>query len=107
MLMYNIVNEDHVYTVHADYFATGEGTTYMVVITRGYGPNEPKENALNRFRELFGDYMATGATVTAGLYFDFVGNKVLLSDELRKKLTDWNNDAGGLEWHSRLHLNFS
>lgn len=100
-------NEEHVYTVYAEYGATGEGQTYMVVITRAYGPNSKEENAMNRFRELFGDYMATGATVEPGLYFDFPGNKILLSDKLREAIKDWNNDAGGLEWHSSLHLNFS
>lgn len=99
--------EDNVYTVYAEYGATGEGQTYMVVITRAYGPNSKEENAMNRFRELFGDYMATGATVKPGLYFDFPGNKILLSDKLREAIKDWNTDAGGLEWHSSLHLNFS
>jgi predicted SAM-dependent methyltransferase len=101
-------SDPHIYTVYSDYFATGEGTSYMVLITRGYGPNkDPKENAMKRFRELFGSYMALGANVKTGLYFDFPGNKVLLSEEMRVKLTDWHTDAGGLEWHSSLHLNFS
>lgn len=100
--------EANVYTVYADYFGTGNGTTYMVLITRGYGKNVSREeNAMARFRELFGSYMASGATVKPGLYFDFPGKNVLISDTLREKLEDWNKDAGGLEWHSSLHLNFS
>ena len=100
-------SEENVYTVYADYSATGEGTVYMALITRAYGPNTKEENALNRFKELFGSYMASGAIVTAGLYFDFPGNKILISNDLRDRIVDWNRDAGGLEWHSSLHLNFS
>ena len=101
-------SEPQVYTVYADYFATGEGVSYMVLITRGYGKNASREeNAMARFRELFGSYMATGATVKPGLHFDFHGSNVLMSDTLKEKIADWNKDAGGLEWHSSLHLNFS
>ena len=100
-------NEEHVYTVYADYFGTGNGTTYMALITRAYGPKSREENAMNRFRELFGDYMATGATVKPGLHFDFPGNRFLISKELQENIKDWNTNAGGLEWHSSLHLNFS
>lgn len=101
-------DKPQVYTVYADYYATGEGISYMALITRGYGKNENREeNAMARFRELFGSYMALGATVKPGLYLDFHGNKVLLSDAMREKLEEWNNTAGGLEWHSSLHLNFS
>lgn len=100
--------EPNVYTVYADYGATGEGMSYMVLITRGYGKNASREdNAMARFRELYGAYMASGATVKPGLYFEFPGNKVLLGDALREKIIDWNKDAGGLEWHSSVHLNFS
>lgn len=101
------MTEDIVYTVYADYGATGEGQTYMALITRAYGPSSKKENALNRFRELFGDYMATGATVKPGLHFDFPGAHLLLSEKMKSGLEDWNTDAGGLEWHSSLHLNFA
>ena len=101
------MTEENVYTVYTDYFATGEGTSYMALITRAYGPNSKEENALNRFRELFGDYMATGATVKPGLHFDFPGAHLLLSEKMKSGLEDWNTDAGGLEWHASLHRNFS
>ena len=102
-----MTDEPNVYTVYADYFGTGNGTTYMVLITRAYGPNSREINAMNRFIELFGGYMATGATVKPGLFFDFPGSHLLMSDKLKTNLESWNNDAGGLEWHSSLHLNFS
>ena len=101
------MSEENVYTVYADYFGTGNGTTYMALITRAYGSKSREVNAMNRFIELFGGYMATGATVKPGLHFDFPGSQLLLNDTMREKLKDWNNDAGGLEWHSSLHLNFS
>lgn len=101
------MTEPQVYTVYADYFGTGNGTTYMVLITRGYGPNEREVNAMNRFIELFGGYMATGATIKPGIHLDFPGAHLLVSEKLRAGLEDWNTDAGGLEWHSSLHLNFS
>lgn len=101
-------NEAQVYTVYSDYLATGEGVTYMALITRGYGQGKTRaENAMNRFREIFGDYMAQGATVKPGLHLEFPGSKVLISDAMREKINDWNDNAGGLEWHSSLHLNFS
>lgn len=101
------MDDENVYTVYADYFGTGNGTTYMALITRAYGPKSREVNAMNRFIELFGGYMATGATVKPGLHFDFPGSHLLLNDTMQEKLKDWNNDAGGLEWHSSLHLNFS
>lgn len=96
------------YTVKANYFGTGNGTTYMLLITRGYGPDEdPKVNALRRFTELFGDYMAQGAEVINGISFDVYGAKYLLSEDLKRNIIEWEREAGGLEYHASLHVNFS
>lgn len=96
------------YTVTCEYFATGEGITYMVLFTRGYGPEDDlRANAMSTFRELFGDYFAIGADVHDGMIFDFPGSNLLVSDQLRAKLEDWVKDAGGLEYHASLHVNFS
>lgn len=96
------------YTVSCEYFATGEGHHFMVLFTRGYGPNkDPRINAMERFKKLFGDYFAQGAETKEGLNFDFVGAKFLVNEYLREKLLDWEKDAGGLEYHASLHLNFS
>jgi hypothetical protein len=96
------------YTVTCDYFATGEGRTIMLLITRGYGPSDDgKENALANFKEVFGDYYAIGADVMEGIQFDVPGAKLLLSDDIKTSLLDWVNDAGGLEYHAKIHVNFS
>lgn len=96
------------YTVTCNYFATGEGMTHMVLFTRGYGPNdEGKVNALGTFRQIFGDYFSIGAEVQDGIQFEFDGSKYLLSDSLRTKILEWEKEAGGLEYHASLHLNFS
>lgn len=104
----NAVTDDGMYTVNCAYFATGEGTSYMVLITRGYGPNnDPRDNAMHRFTELFGSWYAKGATVANGMNFDFPGSKLLIADETKAKLLDWVQDAGGLEYHASIHVNFS
>lgn len=96
------------YTVSCEYFATGEGHTFMVLFTRGYGSNEdPMDNAMESFRKLFGGYFAQGADVKEGIDFEFAGAKFLLSNELKAKLLEWEKDAGGLEYHAKLHVNFS
>lgn len=99
------------YTVHAEYFATGEGHTYMVLFTHGdgYGDDEQdgKANALAQFKEIFGDYFAIGAEVREGIQFDFAGAKYLLSEALRGNILDWEKAAGNLEYHASFHVNFS
>lgn len=96
------------YTVFCDYFATGEGRTFMLLITRGYGESDDgKENALETFKEVFGDYYAIGAEIRDGIDFNIPGAKFLLSEELKNSLLDWEKDAGGLEYHATLHVNFS
>ena len=123
-----------VFTVSCEYFATGEGTTYMILFTRGYPRHEdyevqpsypyneatkkyeynpgklkisPEEVARKIFAEKFGGYFARGAEVKVGLHFDSRAAELLISKELQDKLVDWNKDAGGFEYHSSLHVNFS
>ena len=122
-----------VFTVEADYSATGEGVTYMIMFTRAYPLQEdykvkpsfvtkedgtiffeegelkyPREQvAINEFTKLFGSYYALGATVKEGLHFDNPSAKRLVSPELQAKLIDWEKEAGGFEYHASLHLNFS
>lgn len=96
------------YTVTCEYFATGEGHTYMVLFTQGYGESAiSSENALTNFKEIFGDYFAIGAEVKEGIHFDFPSAKYLLSDALKQNILEWEKEAGGLEYHASLHVNFS
>lgn len=96
-----------IYTVWAEYGATGEGQTYMVLFTRGYGKDKDRRvNAVENFREYFGGWYASGATVEEGLNFDFPGAKFLVSDALRKSLEEWQHEAN-LSYHASFHFNFS
>jgi len=96
------------YTVTNSYFATGEGITHMVLFTKGYGKDADRsKNAFETFERHFGAYYAQGAEITPGLRFEFNGAKLMISDELRAKLQQWAEQAGGLEYHATLHVNFS
>lgn len=95
-------------TVIINYFATGEGITSAVMYTRGYGPHEDrKKNALENAARVFGEYHAFGAEVYDGMVFDFPGSDLLVSETLKTKLIDFVRDAGGLEYHASIHVNFS
>ena len=122
-----------VYTVESEYFATGEGMTYMLMFTRAYPSQEdyevkpsfvtkedgrmvfeegklkntPEQIALKQFAEKFGSYFARGATAKEGLHFDSGSARLLVSPELQAKLKDWEKNAGGLEYYSSMHVNFS
>jgi hypothetical protein len=99
-----------IYTVTADYGATGEGHTLMLLITRGYGSDDGPSNALERFREIFGDYFAQGADVEEGLQLNKHYVRDLVPESTRLKLMTWesSDDApGGLEYFAQLHVNFS
>jgi hypothetical protein len=95
-------------TVIMQYFATGEGTTYAVMYTRGYGPHaDRKKNALDNFVLQFGEHYAFGAEVYDGMVFDFPGNMLLVSESLKRSLINSVRDAGGLEYHASYHVNYS
>lgn len=95
------------YTVWADYGATGEGRTFMVLFTRGWGKDkDPRVNAIENFREYFGGWCASGATVKEGLNFDFPGAEFLISDTLRKSLEEWQGEAN-MNYYASFHYNFS
>lgn len=121
------------FTVSCEYFGTGEGMTHMILFTRAYPEHDDYETppsfekdadgnmfykegvlkykpeliALRRFIKVFGSFYAQGADVKEGLHFDSNSAKFLISPELQAKLEDWNKDAGGFEYHTSLHLNFS
>lgn len=95
-------------TVIMQYGATGEGTTYAVMYTRGYGPHaDRKKNALDNFIRQFGEFYSYGAEVHDGMVFDFHGSHLLVSENLKTALIDFVRDAGGLEYHASIHMNFS
>jgi hypothetical protein len=99
-----------IYTVTCDHAATGEGRTQMILITRAYGPKDGATNALNRFKEIFGDYYAMGAEVKEGLMLNKSYIRELISTDTWRTLVKWTtNDVapGALEYFSSLHVNFS
>lgn len=96
------------YTVHCEHFGTGEGVTYAVVITKGYGNDEDRRmNALQKFRDKFGGYLASGATVEDGINLDIPGAEFLISDALEKFVAEHHDKIGGLEYSASIHFNFS
>jgi len=96
------------YTVSCEYFGTGEGISYYVVITKGYGDNEDRRmNALQTFREKFGGYATSGATVTEGMNFDIPGAEFLFSSVLKDTLMAYHDKCGGLEYSASFYFNFS
>ena len=95
------------YTVVASYYATGEGTTFMVLYTRGFGEGDGIDNAMNRFKEIFGDYYALGATVYSGMKYDIDKSKILITPWLRKSLEEWEKEYWNLEYYFSIHLNGS
>ena len=91
-----------IHTVTNTYFGTGEGITHMVLFVKG-----SHEQAVARFAAVFGDYFSQGCEITPGLRFEFNGAGLLINDKLKAKLEDWDAQAGGLEYHASLHVNFS
>jgi hypothetical protein len=96
------------YTAYAYYYATGEGVTHMVMFTRGYGESlDRKENVRKSFANKFGGYYAMGVDIYEGINLDLEGIDLLLSEKMKSALADWQKDAGGLEYHASIHVNFS
>jgi hypothetical protein len=91
-----------IHTVTNTYFATGEGITHMVLFIKG-----TRQDAEQRFETTFGEYLSQGREITEGLRFDFNGSKLMLTEELKAKLSDWYAQAGGLEYYAKLHVNLS
>lgn len=93
------------YTVSCDYFGTGEGSTVMVLITKGYGPKTPKENAMDEFSRIFGAYYAMGAEIHEGIKTDFLGSKLVIPEKTIEILQ--KNDAGNMNYFASMHVNYS
>ena len=91
---------DNCYTVSCDYFATGEGITYMILFTRD-------EEPLERFKEIFNEYYAQGAEVSEGLDFNSHAADKLIPQHLRETIEICINQGGNFEYHASLHFNLS
>ena len=89
------------WTISADYFATGEGRTFMAVI--GYATSE--EAAKKLFQDQFGDWFAQGCEAVAGVVQNPV-TQFLFSTEALQMLTKHNGNAN-LVVHASIHINMS
>ncbi len=78
-----------IYTVHSEYGATGEGNSFMVLVT--YAQN--KEDAIAKFAEEFSSYMAIGAKVIEGVSADFYYSKYLISEVVLNALLECEGRA--------------
>jgi hypothetical protein len=120
--------DPNIYMV-ADYYATGEGRTVMILITRapttdedyeikpsidsnGYNPGKEKNTkivrALREFIEKFGGYYGSGAQILNR--HDFVSQYGNFIPDAVRTLTDINNKdlvPPAFHYESSIHLNFS
>lgn len=91
-----------IYTVHADYFATGEGRTLMLLYT--YAADEGDARA--KFGKIFDPYFALGCEATEGFHLDIPIADYLLSDKVKEFLRTQVGQCN-LEYHTALHYNYS
>jgi hypothetical protein len=101
----------------SDYFATGEGRTTFVLITRAYPQSEDyaedmtvittrAERAEREFREEFGGYFAQGArNISREEFLQYYSIHIppWLERQLREQPEP---EPGNLHFTQRIHLNF-
>lgn len=116
------------YYLATDYFATGEGSTKCLMITRAYpsmddydeqpsldGLNynpgklkyDKEEIAKREFAETFGSWMAHGCEVlTRDEFLEKFGSWI--PDPVKNVVTqeDTSKVPGNFKWHSTMHMNF-
>ncbi len=90
------------WTVWCEYFATGEGLTYMAII--GYASNT--EEAKKLFSDQFHEYYVVGCKAEQGVVCNEV-TKLLFSETLLDNLEKHNEHSGALFAYGEFHLNKS
>jgi hypothetical protein len=88
------------YTVFADYYATGEGSTQMVL----YCNRATSADAFDEFARLFGKYYSAFAEVVEGFDFNNRPAKLLVSDRIQTFLSE---EECFVSYHSSFHFNFA
>lgn len=100
--------------VVGDYYATGEGRTVCILITRAYPNAEQRDRsdsakliAAQQFIERFGSFIASGAENLQ--YEDFLKRFGHMLPEVIKKILRAGRDdtPGNFTWASEYHINFS
>ena len=114
----------------ADYYATGEGRTICLLITRAYHRQEdwiqppqyikkndkyelvpgqerigPKLRTFREFSELFGGYLAQGAEVHT--QEEFMNKYDAYVPLIVKNMLQSTDGPGNLHWYQQFHCNFS
>lgn len=131
-----MVEEDNLHFVISEYFATGEGMTISLLITRAYPKeddydedsrgksymgedgtfhfvmptlkegNTARYRAMREFVELFGNWYGRGAEVLSRHEFLSKFSRQL-PDHVVRLLTDTEDDSGNFKYHSQYHVNYS
>lgn len=94
-----------------NYYATGEGSTVCMLITKAYPKNNdgidktPEEIALNEFREKFGGYLALGVeNMPKDKFIERYKNHL---PEFVLRFIQEDGKAGNFNFSQRFHINFS
>ncbi len=90
------------YTVVAQYAATGEGQTWCIWMGIADNPVQALETFASSLQH--GDFWAQGAEVIEGFAFDHPVAQMLMPPQVREMMETPN---GYREWSSLLHLNYS
>lgn len=106
-----------------DYYATGEGRTICLLITRAYPRQEdydgnsweansklirtPTEIGKREFEEKFGDWMTFGVESYIREEFIQKFNNLIPATVLKEINNDSEDVPGNFNWFSQLHMNFS
>jgi len=88
-----------IYTAYANYFATGEGNTHMVLVTYAQNPDDMKL----KFIELFSDYMAIGVEIQEGV----IEQPPVLTGALFEAVSNSAARGGWIDFYVQFHVNFS
>ena len=89
------------WTVTADYFATGEGRHLMAVI--GYAEDE--KSALKMFGDIYDEYFARGAKAEEGVVENELIQKLFTKEAL--EYVRKNEGRANLSLSGKLYFNFS
>lgn len=89
------------WTVYADYSATGEGRTIHALIT--YAEN--KEEALEKFTQVFDKFWALDAEAEEGIVKNDIVN-YLFSEKILSRLSEMEGRAN-IRLSAEYHFNFS
>lgn len=128
--------DDNLHFIVNEYFATGEGMTISLLITRAYPKNDdydeesrgksytdengmfhfvmptlkegntPSYRAMREFVEIFGNWYSRGAEAISRHEFLSKFGRYV-PDHVVRFLTDTEDDSGNFKYYSQYHVNYS